>query len=284
LPMRVPGSDQLSPRPEGSGVCYGSQMLYNAKVIVRALHGWEVDFAEARRIQRSLASRVVAEGALDEVGLVAGVDISAPDARGVAKGAVVVLSYPELEVVEVRVAEGMMTFPYLSGLLSFRESPLILAACEGLGSAPDLIIVDGQGVAHPRRLGLASHVGLLLDLPAIGCAKSVLCGRHGPLGEEAGARADLLDGGEVIGAALRTRAKVRPVYVSVGHRIGLDSALAWVMQCCRGYRVPEPTRLAHLAAGGRLTVEAKERQGPTSDHAAAAVPGPVSAGISRKEG
>ena len=222
---------------------------------VQALHEWEVSIAQAREIQLSLATRVSTENGLVNPRFIAGIDISAPDAQGVARGAVVVLLYPELEIVEVKDAHRKIRFPYVPGLLSFRESPLILAACEKLCNVPDLILVDGQGIAHSRRFGLASHVGLLLDLPTIGCAKSILCGEHQSLGEEAGSQAKLLDNGELIGAALRTKSGVKPIYVSVGHRINLVSALEWVMKCCRGYRLPEPTRLAHLAAGGMLTSE-----------------------------
>jgi deoxyribonuclease V len=222
---------------------------------VLALHGWEVSTARAKEIQLSLAKRVVTESEVIDPRLVAGIDISAPDAQGVARGAVVILSYPELSIVEVEIAQGKLTLPYIPGLLSFRETPLILAACEKLSNVPDLILIDGQGIAHPRRLGLASHVGLFLDLPTIGCAKSILCGQHQPVGEDVGSHAELLDNGELIGAALRTKARVRPIYVSVGHQIDLASALQLVMKCCRGYRLPEPTRLAHLAAGGMLTSE-----------------------------
>ena len=222
---------------------------------VRALHGWDVSVARAREIQLSLAKKVVTENGVINPCLVAGIDISAPDAQGVASGAVVVLRYPELSIVELEIAQGKLTLPYIPGLLSFRESPLILAACEKLCNVPDLILIDGQGIAHPRRVGLASHVGLFLDLPTIGCAKSILCGQHQPVGEEAGSHAELLDDGELIGAALRTKSGVRPIYVSVGHKIDLASALQWVIKCCRGYRLPEPTRLAHLAAGGMLTFE-----------------------------
>jgi deoxyribonuclease V len=169
-----------------------------------------------------------------------------------AQAAVVVLDYPGLDVVEVRVARGELLLPYIPGLLSFRECPLILAACRMLHCTPDLILVDGQGVAHPRRLGLASHLGLFLDVPTVGCAKSILCGSHQPVGQEPGCSAELIHDGELVGAALRTRAGVKPIYVSVGHRIDLASALHWVLQCCCGYRLPQPTRLAHLAAGGRL--------------------------------
>ena len=222
---------------------------------VQVLHEWEVSVAEAREIQLSLAKRVSTEKGAVSPRLIAGIDISAPDARGVATGAVVVLRYPELDVVELKKARRRIGFPYVPGLLSFREAPLILAACERLSKVPDLVLVDGQGVAHPRRFGLAAHVGLLLDLPTIGCAKSILCGVHQPLGEEAGSQAELFDNGELVGAALRTKSGVKPVYVSVGHKIDLTSALGWVMNCCRGYRLPEPTRLAHQAAGGMLALK-----------------------------
>jgi deoxyribonuclease V len=222
---------------------------------VHKLHDWEMSAAQAREIQLSLAKRVVTENEVINPRLVAGVDISSPDAHGVARGAVVVLRYPEFSMVEAKIVEGEITFPYIPGLLSFRECPLILTACEKLNNTPDLILIDGQGIAHPRRMGLASHVGLFLDLPTIGCAKSILCGQHRPVGEEAGSHAELLDNGELIGAVLRTKSGVRPIYVSVGHKIDLASALQWVINCCRGYRLPEPTRLAHLAAGGMLASE-----------------------------
>ncbi len=128
----------------------------------------------------------------------------------------------------------------------------MLAACEKLTITPDLILVDGQGIAHPRRLGLASHLGLFLDIPTVGCAKSLLCGRHEEPGFDAGSYTEVVDRGETIGAALRTRSGVKPVYVSIGHKVDLEIAIDWVLQCCRGYRLPEPTRLAHLAAGGNL--------------------------------
>jgi deoxyribonuclease V len=188
-------------------------------------------------------------------------DISSVNERGMAKGAVVVLRFPELAVVESTVAEERVEFPYVPGFLSFREAPLLLAAWERLSLTPDLVVVDAQGIAHPRRLGLASHLGLFLDVPTIGCAKSVLCGRHGDPGEEPGASAFLLDNGEVIGAALRTKRGTKPVYVSIGHKVDLEAALRWVMACCHGYRLPEPTRLAHLAAAGRLAVPTGKERG-----------------------
>jgi deoxyribonuclease V len=228
---------------------------------VNSLHQWQVNPAQAQEIQLGLARRVVTKNDGIAPHFVAGVDISAGDSQGIARGAVVVLGYPELEIVEVKTAEGKLTFPYIPGLLSFRECPLILDACEKLYTTPDLILVDGQGVAHPRRFGLASHLGLFLDIPTIGCAKSILCGRHQPVGEEVSSHAELIDKGELIGAALRTRPGVRPIYVSIGHKIDLASALDWVMNCCRGYRLPEPSRLAHLAAAGNLVSQPSYQRG-----------------------
>ncbi len=239
-------------------------MLYNSSVRVQKLHGWNVSAAQAKEIQLRLAKQVIVENKVIDPRLIAGIDISAPDAQGVARGAVVILRYPQFSIVEIQVTEGRITFPYIPGLLSFRESPLILEACQKLNNTPDLVLVDGQGVAHPRRLGLASHVGLFLDLPTIGCAKSILCGQHQSVGEGTGSHAELLDSGEVIGTALRTKSGMTPIYVSVGHKIDLATALQWVMKCCRGYRLPEPTRLAHLAAEGALRFE-PSRQGTLFD-------------------
>ena len=220
-----------------------------------ALHPWDVDPKIAIQVQRDLASRVSAEDALDfQPRYVAGVDLSPPDADGIATAAAVLLELPSLRTVEVKVYREKPGFPYVPGLLSFRESPLVLGALEQLETEPDIIIVDGQGLAHPRRFGIACHLGLLMDTPAIGCAKSILKGRpDGDLDPERGAYIDLVDKGEVIGAAVRTRKSVRPVYVSIGHKISLASAIEWTLACCKGYRIPEPTRLAHLAAAGRLS-------------------------------
>jgi deoxyribonuclease V len=223
------------------------------------LHSWQVTAEEAFGIQRRLAGLVSTESGIQDVHLVAGVDISAPDAQGIATGAVVILRYPELVIVECKTAGRRLDLPYIPGLLSFRESPLIAAACERLSLTPDLIMVDGQGIAHPRRLGLASHLGLLWDKPTIGCAKSRLCGWHEPVGEEEGSYAELVDNGEVIGAALRTKRGSNPLYISIGHKVDLSTALKFVLNCCQGYRLPEPTRLAHLAASGRLEKQGLEK-------------------------
>jgi len=191
---------------------------------------------------------------VEELHFIGGVDVSAQRKTVTARAAIVILSYPDLEVVEFQVAEDSISFPYVPGYLSFRELPLVLAACRKVSVIPDLILVDGHGIAHPRGFGLASHLGVLLDIPTMGCAKSRLCGSHPLLPAEAGAYVDLIDGGKTVGAALRTRAGASPMYISIGHKIDLPAAIYWAIRCCRGHRLPEPCRLAHLAAGGRLVV------------------------------
>ena len=226
--------------------------VYNHCMQIVRMHSWNVSTKEAREIQEKLASQVSRECKVNNPRLIAGVDISVNRFSKTGRGAVVVLSYPTLEIVETSVVTDSITFPYIPGLLSFREMPLLLAAFEKIKNTPDLVLVDGQGIAHPRRIGLASHLGLVLNIPTIGCAKSRLCGEHDVTGMKAGSYTGLKDSGEVIGAVLRTRDGVRPVYVSIGHMIDLPSAVHWVEACCRGYRLPEPTRLAHQAAGGNL--------------------------------
>lgn len=194
---------------------------------------------EAAELQARLRDRVVRSGSL-RARTVAGVDVSEKD--GTARAAVVVLRH--LEPVEEAVAEMPIAFPYVPGLLSFRELPPILEAWKNLRTKPDVVIVDGQGYAHPRRFGLACHLGVLLDLPAIGCAKSRLVGEHAVPPPERGAWTPLVDEGEVIGAALRTQPGRNVVYVSIGHRVTLQSAIRVVLECAPRYRLPEPQRLA----------------------------------------
>jgi deoxyribonuclease V len=202
-------------------------------------------------IQCELAAQVLRRGNLQDLKLIAGLDVSVSrDSKATA--AAVVLDYPELRVLETVRAEGEVDFPYVPGLLSFREIPLTLKACQELKLTPDLFVVDGQGIAHPRRIGLASHLGLFLNVPTIGCAKSLLTGRYEQPPEMQGSYNEIKDRGEIIGAALRTKTGVKPVFVSIGHKINLPSAIHWVLQCCKGYRLPEPTRLAHLVSRGQL--------------------------------
>ncbi|MHB8376863.1 MAG: deoxyribonuclease V [Dehalococcoidia bacterium] len=223
---------------------------------VPALHPWDLSPAGAIAVQRRLAARVVREGAVDErdVRFVAGSDVAFDRPNRRAAATAVVLAYPSMEVVEQVTAECAVTFPYVPGLLSFRETPVLLPAFQRLRTRPDLLMVDGHGYAHPRRFGFACHLGLLLDLPTVGVAKSRLVGVPGTVAGPRGSRADLVDGGEVIGSLLRTRAGVRSIFVSVGHRIGLADAERWVLRCATTHRLPEPTRLAD-----RLAAEAKRR-------------------------
>ncbi|MDE0469590.1 MAG: deoxyribonuclease V [Candidatus Poribacteria bacterium] len=215
-----------------------------------ALHSWDVSPEEARQIQNRLRTQVVTADRFGTINTVAGVDIGLK--KDIARASVVVLSFPELQVVDSVVTESPVRFPYIPGLLSFREIPPSLIAFSQLQTEPDLVIVDGQGIAHPRRFGLASHLGLVLDKPTIGCAKSRLWGRYEEPDSEQGAYTYLTDKDEVIGAAVRTRTNVRVVYVSIGHRISLDSARTWTLACCQGYRLPETTRHAHNAASGKI--------------------------------
>jgi deoxyribonuclease V len=180
------------------------------------------------------------------VRLVAGVDVSFKDGR--ARAAVAVLSFPALELVDQALASAPVSFPYVPGLLSFREVPPVLEALSRLRLHPDLLLCDGQGIAHPRRCGLASHLGLLSGIPSIGVAKSRLVGEHGPVSEEKGAWNPLVDRGEPIGAVLRTRSGVAPLFVSIGHRVSLGTAIRYVLACSPRYRLPETTRWAHRLA------------------------------------
>lgn len=217
-------------------------------------HDWNLSWDEARRVQARLAGQVSRTDDFGPIRTVAGVDLAYPrSATDVATGraAVVVLAFPELEVVEEHLVTRPVTFPYIPGLLSFREAPIALAALRELRSRPDLLFVDGHGIAHPRRLGIASHLGVLLDLPTIGVAKSILVGRAAEPGPLPGDAAPLVHGDERIGTAIRTRPKSKPIYVSPGHGVSVETAASLAMQCTRGYRLPEPTRLADRLAGLR---------------------------------
>ncbi|MFC1934839.1 deoxyribonuclease V [Chloroflexota bacterium] len=223
---------------------------------VMRLHSWQVSTAQALDIQRKLATQVSRSGEVSNARLIAGVDISVNRVIGMTTGAVIVLKYPEFNLVETSVVTGELGFPYVPGLLSFRESPLLLTACERLTVTPDLIMVDGQGIAHPHHIGLASHLGLFLNTPAIGCAKSRLCGSHEEVGTEVGSYTELVDNGEVISEVVRTKLRVKPLYVSTGHGIDLLSAIRWVLAwLSKAIAYRDPTRLAHLAAGGNLKLE-----------------------------
>ncbi|MCK9230134.1 MAG: deoxyribonuclease V [Syntrophales bacterium] len=222
---------------------------------IRHFHDWKVDYAGAARIQKDLAGRVILRdrGLPDRISLVAGADVSYSRGDNVMYAAVVVLDFASMETVEESCRAVTVDFPYIPGLLSFREGPALLAAFGDLRTEPEVVLFDGQGIAHPRGLGLASHMGLLLDLPSIGCAKSRLCGEYDDVGCDRGDSSPLEHRGKRVGAVLRTKNRVKPLYISPGHNISLESALEIVLSCCRGYRLPEPTRQAHLAVN-RLRV------------------------------
>lgn len=232
---------------------------------ILSLHPWKVQPAEALQIQKELAERVSAFYEPAPVRLVAGADMAIDRIANRARAAVVVLAYPELTVVEKRMAEVELSFPYIPGLLSFREAPALLSAFEKLHITPDVLLADGQGLAHPRLFGIACHLGVLLGLPAIGCAKSLLVGKHESVGESPGSRTDIMFKGEVVGAAVRTRAGARPLYISIGHKMDLETAIRLVLSCTRGHRLPEPTRLADRAAAGPAEDWNSEMSGATAN-------------------
>lgn len=217
-------------------------------IVQRIFHPWDLDPPAAIALQRELAAKVIRKTAFGPVTTIAGVDASYRD--GIARAAIVVFSFPRLDIVEYVTTERPVEYPYVPGLLSFREAPAILDALEKLPLTPELLIFDGHGIAHPRRLGIASHIGLLVDKPSIGCAKQRLVGQYDEPARERGSYAYLHDNGEVIGAVVRTRTGVKPVFVSTGHRISLDAAIDVVLVCGRGYRLPEPIRWADRIAGG----------------------------------
>ncbi|MCD5401710.1 deoxyribonuclease V [candidate division NPL-UPA2 bacterium] len=209
----------------------------------RELHSWGVSPEEALRIQRELKREIIAERSFDEIRKIAGADISF--SREEAYAGVIIFSFPDFWIIEKRQAVKKITFPYIPGLLAFREGPALLSAFEQMETEPDLIIFDAQGLAHPRRMGLATHLGIILDKPSIGCAKSRLVGHYEPPEETVGSHSLLEDGGEIIGAVVRTKEGVSPVFVSLGHRLDLETSIKVVLECCRGYRLPEPSRQAH---------------------------------------
>jgi len=211
---------------------------------------WPGDVAAARAIQEALRSQVVREDRLGPVGTVAGIDVGFEDRGRITRAAVVVLAFPGLEPLTQAISRSPTRFPYVPGYLSFRELPAVLEALDRLAGLPDLILCDGQGLAHPRRFGLACHLGVLTDIPCIGVAKSRLIGSHEELPPDKGQWVALRDKGETIGAVLRTRSRVSPVYVSIGHRVTLPTAIDYTLRCTTRYRLPETTRHAHRLASG----------------------------------
>lgn len=219
---------------------------------IKPLHDWNLSPREAIELQKQLAFEVIREDKFAEpIKTVAGIDLGYDVKTDTSRAAVVVLSFPDLQLIEKSEALLPIQFPYVPGLLSFRETPVAIKALEKLENAPDLILCDGQGLAHPRRFGIACHIGIIADLPTIGVAKSILVGKFESLGEQRGSTAPLIHKNELIGVALRTKNKTQPVYVSVGHRISLETAVNYVLQCAPKYRLPETTRLADKLASYR---------------------------------
>ena len=212
------------------------------------LHSWNVTPAEARALQSTLSRQVQLQNRLPEMRFLAGVDVGFEQQGEITRAAVVLLSWPSLQVVERVLVRQPTRFPYVPGLLSFRELPAVLQAFSQLQQRPDLVLCDGQGVAHPRRLGIASHLGLWLDVPTIGVAKKRLVGKHEEAGDAKGDTVPLLDKGEQIGTVLRSRVGVKPLFISAGHRIDQPTAVEWVVRCLTRFRLPEPTHQAHRLA------------------------------------
>jgi deoxyribonuclease V len=212
------------------------------------MHRWDVSVEEAIAIQKDLRQKVIKENQLEfsQIKTVAGIDASYKDDLG--KAAIVIYSFPDLQLVDRATAALPISFPYVPGLLSFREAPAVLEAYAKLQTKPDVLIFDGQGIAHPRRLGIAAHLGIYLDMPGIGCAKSRLIGTYTEPGNNQGDFSYLRDGEEILGVVLRSKPKTNPLFVSPGHKIDLDTALKVILQCLKGYRLPEPTRMADIIA------------------------------------
>lgn len=211
-------------------------------------HTWPSNVEEAIAIQNQLQPEVITEDQLEGVQYVAGVDMGFEEGGTISRAAVAVLSFPELQLQEQAIARRPTTFPYIPGFLSFREIPAVLDALEKISTTPDLILCDGQGIAHPRRFGIACHLGVLIDIPTIGVAKSLFVGKHDELPVEKGSWQPLRYKGETIGAVLRSRTGVKPLYVSPGHRISLPTAIDYVLRCTTKYRLPETTRWADKLA------------------------------------
>lgn len=219
--------------------------------IATSLHAWDLSPSKARAVQQMLRHKIVKQDALGPVTEIAGVDVGFADAGNTVRAAIVILSFPDLTVHEEVVAETPNQFPYVPGLLSFRELPGVFEALRKVRTKPDLILCDGQGYAHPRRFGLACHLGLLSNIPTIGVGKSRLIGSYSEPGSNKGDWSPLVDADEIVGAALRTRAHVKPVFVSIGHRICLNSAIQYALACTTAYKLPQPTRLADRLASRR---------------------------------
>jgi deoxyribonuclease V len=220
---------------------------------IRELHGWNLPPKEAIALQKQLAGKISLKSCRKPINLVAGIDCACADAGRTILCCCCVVDISNFETVETARAKLPLSFPYVPGLLSFREAPVCIKVLRMLKSSPDAVMFDGQGIAHPRRFGLAAHMGLLLDVPSIGCAKSRLCGKYAEPGSKKGESSTLTHAGELIGTVLRTRENVRPIFVSPGNNCSIDDAAQITLSCCSRYRLPEPTRRAD-----KLAAEFKE--------------------------
>jgi len=214
---------------------------------ISSLHSWDLSPKEAVQLQRQIRDKIIPYGKVKSVHYVAGGDVAYDIQRNTTYAGVVVLRMRDLVIVETCVAECPTSFPYVPGLLTFREAPALLQALKKVQTEPDILFIDGHGLSHPRSVGIASHIGLLIDRPVIGCAKSLLTGDYQEPGLTRGSRSDLFNKhSDIIGAVVRTRDKIKPVFVSIGHRIDLNEAIRLTLSCGKGYRIPEPTRQADL--------------------------------------
>lgn len=212
---------------------------------IKVLHRWDLPYAEARQLQSELAARIKFTDMRKTPKLIAGIDCAfSKDGKNIA-AAVIVMNLPQLEVIEVKTATAEVTYPYIPGLLSFREAPVCIKAVQKIVNTPDLFMIDGQGIAHGRKLGLAAHLGLFFNKPTIGCAKNRLVGKYEEPGKEKGNYSPLIYKGEQVGAVVRTRTNVKPLFISVGNKCTLDFAIKITLACAKKYRLPEPTRIAH---------------------------------------
>jgi deoxyribonuclease V len=212
---------------------------------ITPLHAWDLDASAAVALQKQLAKQLNVSQPLQDAELIGAADVSYNRFSPIFYAVVLVLRKSDWSLVEMQHAIGESPFPYVPGLLSFREAPILLEAFAKVQQTPDVVMIDGQGIAHPRRLGIASHLGLFLDVPTVGCGKTRLCGTYDEPGPDPGDRAPLIHHGDVIGTVLRTKRRTKPLFISPGNRIDMESSIRLVLECCNGYRQPEPTRLAH---------------------------------------
>ena len=224
---------------------------------IRTLHPWNLPYREAAAVQRRLSGKIREVALRKPVETIAGADASYTTKGRQVYAVVLVFTFPDLVLTNQAFAADTVEFPYIPGLLSFREAPVLVKAFRKIRTKPDVILFDGQGIAHPRGLGLASHMGLILERPSIGCAKTRLIGSHAPLAQGKGSSVPLIDQGRIVGGVVRTREQVKPVFVSPGHAITVAEAIRLVLDCCRGYRLPEPIRQAHLAVNRYRLEKAK---------------------------